>query len=457
MSSHQFAYAQKRRSTRIEKAIPVLVQGVGAMREPYQEQVSTVSISCHGCVYQSKHEVIQGETVYLDIKPPKDGSAGLSSRARVKWAQKVGANKERVFQIAVELEIAGNVWGVAAPPPDWFPPQIPQAGEPAPSARELKVVSRSEQQALAAHEERLDRSARLEKRESAASSVPALSQLMLGLGEQIQTMASEAATSALSREKSRLLEEFRGQVREEAIKAIQSAIAASKEVIARQAMKEMSEAQEAAARSQYELWRKKVELDMETARQHLLTQFKEVNRRIDAKAAGAIERMQQNMENTRGEAVERFVSRLRGNVEPMLAEAKASIQKLEASEIALKKESESIYLGFENHLEFSANASLAKTQEALEKNTAAIAARSNDALGKLQQEFEKAARKNADALLASIGGQLTKALQEKAAEMSREFCAGIESYTRNYLESISKSIAEIPRNMPERPKTGPNS
>ena len=39
------------------------------MREPYQEQVSTLSISCHGCTYQSKHEVIQGETVYLDIKP----------------------------------------------------------------------------------------------------------------------------------------------------------------------------------------------------------------------------------------------------------------------------------------------------------------------------------------------------------------------------------------------------
>lgn len=456
MSSHQFAYAQKRRSTRIEKAIPVLVQGVGAMREPYQEQVSTVTISCHGCVYQSKHEVLQGEIVFLDIKPPKDGSAGLSSRARVKWAQKVGASKERVFQIAVELEISGNVWGVPAPPPDWFPPQIPQAVEPAPSARELKVVTRSEQQALAGAEEGSTRVARLEKKENASASVPSLSQWMVGLGEQIQSMAAEAAASALSREKSRLLEEFRAQIREEALKAIQSAISASKEVIARQAMKELSEAQETAARTQYEHWKKTVEQDMETARQHLLTQVKEVNRRIDTKAAGAIERIQQNMENTRGEAVERFVSRLRDQVEPMVAEAKASIQKLETSEIAFKKESESIYSGFENHLEFSANASLAKAQETFEKNTAAVAARSNETLRKLQQEFEKAARKNAEALLASIGGQLTKTLQEKAAELSREFSAGLEGYTRNYLDSISKSIAEIPRNMPDRSKTRPN-
>ena len=82
--------------------------------------------------------------MYLDIKLPNDGSAGFSSRARVKWAQKLGA-KERSFQIAVELEIAGNIWGVASPPADWFPPQIPEAVEPAATGRELKVVARKEQ------------------------------------------------------------------------------------------------------------------------------------------------------------------------------------------------------------------------------------------------------------------------------------------------------------------------
>jgi len=65
VSSSQAAYAQKRRSTRIDQALPLEVQGVGALREPYQEQVSTLSISCHGCTYQTKHEVIQGEIVFL--------------------------------------------------------------------------------------------------------------------------------------------------------------------------------------------------------------------------------------------------------------------------------------------------------------------------------------------------------------------------------------------------------
>jgi len=90
VSSGQVAYAQKRRSTRIDQAVPLAVQGLGAYREPYQEQVSTLSISCHGCAYQSKYEVIQGEVVYLDVRSSQDGSSHGSNRAKVKWVQNLG-------------------------------------------------------------------------------------------------------------------------------------------------------------------------------------------------------------------------------------------------------------------------------------------------------------------------------------------------------------------------------
>jgi hypothetical protein len=419
------------------------------MREPYQEQVSTLSISCHGCTYQSKHEVIQGETVYLDIKVPNGATAGCSSKARVKWAQKVGA-RERTFQIAVELEIAGNVWGVASPPADWFPLQVPEAVEAAATGRELKVVARKEQPGITPPESGSNRSSQLERSQASASSVAPLAQLMVGLGQQIQTMASEAAAAAIVEEKSRFLEEFRAQFREEAVKAIQTEISASKESIVRQAMKELSEAHEAGARNNYAQWMKKVQQDMESARQHLLNQGKEVGQRLDAMAAGNIERVQRNMESTRTEAVDRFVLRLRDQLAPMLVEAKDSLQKLEAAESAFKKESETIYAGLENQLEFRANASLATTQEELEKNSAAVAAKANETLRNLYQSFEKAARSNAESLLASVGSQMSRILQEKATEVSREFSKGLEDYTRSYLESIGKTIAEIPRNMPGR-------
>ena len=449
MSSHQFAHAQQRRSTRIEKAMPIIVQGVGALREPYQEQVSTLSISCHGCTYQTKHEVIQGEIVFLDIKPPNNSSVGYSSRAQVKWVQKIGA-RDRAFQVAVELETAGNVWGIPTPPGDWFPAKMPETIEPANSGRELRVVTRKEQAIAPPPSGGSNQNSLPERIDAAAVSIPPIAQMMVGLGEQIQKMASEAAAAALVQEKSRLLEEFRAQIRNEALKTIQSAIAASKGVIARQALKDLSEAQEAGARSNYALWMKKIENDMESARQHMLSQVKEVTRHIDGIAGSTIERVKRNMETSRSEAVDRFVSRLRDQVAPMLAEAKDSMHSLEARKTAFRKESEAIYAGLENQLEYSANASVGHAQEELEKNTAAIATKTNETLVNLYQDFERAARENVTSLLSSVGSQMTGILQERAAEVSREFSTGLEGYTRGYLESIGKSIAEIPQNMPGR-------
>ncbi|HWF13388.1 MAG TPA: hypothetical protein VG272_06605 [Candidatus Acidoferrales bacterium] len=448
MQSHQASYAQKRRSTRIDQNVNVIVQGVGALREPYQEQVSTLSISCHGCTYQSKHEVIQGETVYLDVITSSEGSVACSTKGRVKWAQKVGV-KERIFQIAVELEIAGNIWGIPTPPADWFPPQLPPINEAAAPTPTLKVVARKEQQAIALTTvEASSRAAGVEKREPLAPSIPALAQLMMGLGEQIQTVASEAATATLFKEKSRLIEEFRTQFREEASKGMQSAIATAKELIVRQASKEMSEAHQTIAQNTHAQWAKKIEQELEAAQHHILKQEKETTTRLDGLAAATIERVQRSMEITRTDLVDRFVTRLRDQVEPLLVEAKNSLQKLEASEAAIKKESEIIYSGFGNQLEQSAQSSLSKAQQDLEKNTFAVAARTNETLQKLYQDFEKAAQSSAESLLASSGNQITEILQGKVNEISQSFSAGLENHTRNYLESVGKSIAEIPNKIP---------
>lgn len=446
MSSHQVSYAQKRRSKRIDQAIPLIVQGVGAMREPYQEQVSTLSISCHGCTYQSKHEVLQGETVYLDIKPPANGTVAFSSKARVKWAQKL-AVKERVYQIAVELEIAGNIWGVAVPPDDWFAPQLPAVTDTSTTGRELKVVARKDAQAIAAQEARPDRASSIEQKETATSAIPGLAQMMVGLGEQIQSVASQAATASLLKEKGRLIEEFRTHLRNEATNAIQAAVASSKDVIVRQAMKDLGEAYETTARNNYVLWTKRIEQDLEIARQQILTQEKEASRRVEALATNAIERVQRSMETTRTEVVDRFVSRLREQVAPLLAEAKESLQKLEASGAAFKKESETVLAGLGGQLESNSRASLARVQQAIEKNTALNAAKANEALQKLYQSFEKAAQTSMESLLASGGNHMTGILQAKAVEISREFSVGLENHTRSYLETIGKSIAELPQNV----------
>ena len=72
---------------------------------------------------------------------------------------------------------------------------------------------------------------------------------MAGLGEQMQILATEAARTALAEQKGRLLEDFRSQLRQEAIKAMQSVILASKEDFTRLALKELNVAHEAGARA----------------------------------------------------------------------------------------------------------------------------------------------------------------------------------------------------------------
>jgi hypothetical protein len=442
VSSHQFAYAQKRRSTRLDQAIRIEVQGVGALREPYQEEVSTLSVSCHGCSYQSKHEVLQGEFVILDVKPPDQGSLGYSGRARVKWVQKLEV-KDRSFRVAVELENAGNIWGIAAPPEDWFPPQLSHAAGP---QRELRVVPYKEQQLEPTPEGRSGQVS-IERSDTNAPCMPSLAQLMVGIGDQIQIMASEAATAALIKEKNRVLDEFRGQLRQEAVKTVQAVITASKEDISRRALKELSEAHEAGVRANYQQWAKTIEQDLNGARQHMMAQGKDVSQRIDGMAVSTIERVQRSMETARSEAADRFVSRLRDQVAPLLAETKGALEALAASEIRFKKETQAIGAGLEAQLEKIAHVSIAKAQDELDKASIVAATMTNESLVKLSQSYEKAARENMELLLASIGTSMNKVLEQRTAEISHEFSTALQSYAQNYLEFIGKSIADVPRKL----------
>ena len=478
-SPHQLSHAHKRRSTRLDQSVPVAVQGIGAYREPYQDQVLTLSISCHGCTYHSKYEVIQGELVYLDVRSAHDGSALGSSRARVKWVQNLGGKVG--FQVAVELEVAGNIWGIASAPEDWFPFRALGTSDSVAAGRELRVVAKTEQQnSTVLQAQPVPGSGRLQgqsapvsgalqapsapaspasvvvsdhgpqtrRNEPPASSLSSLTQLMAGLGEQMQMLASEAARTALAEQKGRLLEEFRLQLRQEAIKAMQSVILASKEDFTRLALKELNIAHEAGARAHYTRWMEKIGQDMESARQHMLNQTKEVSERLDNAAATTVERVQRSMEATRNEAVERFVARLREQVAPVLAEAKDALQILADSESSLRRQSQSIREGLGTHIESVTTASLARVQDQLDKNTAAVTAKTNETLLKLSENFELAAREHVQSLLVSMGSNVTKTLEERTAELSREFSVGLEGYTRNYLEFISKAIAEISKNPP---------
>ena len=109
---------QKRRSTRIVQAVPLTVTGGDALGQPFKERTTTVMVNCHGCKYQSKHYVPKNSTVKLDIPRPEPGLPAHSVQGRVVWVQRPRTVRE-LFQIGLEFETPGNVWGIAFPPDDW--------------------------------------------------------------------------------------------------------------------------------------------------------------------------------------------------------------------------------------------------------------------------------------------------------------------------------------------------
>src|SRR5438309_2767105 len=112
------AELRKRRSTRIVQSVPLLVTGVDALGRPFVERTSSLIINCHGCRYQSKHYVLKNMWVTMEIPHPETGQPPRTVRGRVAWIQRPRTVRQ-LFQVALELEVSGNVWGIAFPPEDW--------------------------------------------------------------------------------------------------------------------------------------------------------------------------------------------------------------------------------------------------------------------------------------------------------------------------------------------------
>ncbi len=144
---------EKRRSTRVVRAVPIIVVATDALGQTFRESTSTVMVDCYGCKFQSKNYIPKNSTVTVEIFH----APGWDRRVihgRVVWLQRPRTHRDH-FQIAIEMEVPGNVWGLHPSPNDWFPhpddagrtpievlDPVPEASEAGP-ARESEVASES--------------------------------------------------------------------------------------------------------------------------------------------------------------------------------------------------------------------------------------------------------------------------------------------------------------------------
>jgi len=397
------------------------------------------------------------------MRPDKDDSS-CSRRARVKWVQR-RPNKDRPFEVAVELEAPGNIWGIASQPEDWLSIREPQPLERANSVSGLQTVAPTARQMSSEPTGKAALVAQMDRNDAAMAASPMFTQLMIGFGEQIQIMASDAVRGALVKEKSRLVEEFRFQLQVEAMKMLENVISTSKEELTRQVLKELNDAYESAAHSNFERWMNKFQHEMEDATRLMAIHGQEVSQRFDNMALSTVERLQRNLEAAHRDGVDRVSSRLQERLAPMLEDARVTSEKLASSGKIFKQEAQTTYLQFKNSLQQEGQKLSAETQQkiaVLEKQfesgmngklaqandelTAKLTAIVNDGaetLVKLSKAGENAMRQTSQSLASSAADYATKILRERTSEISRQFMAGLEASTRSYLESLSKSITQL--------------
>src|SRR5882762_5459844 len=106
-----------RRSSRIERPVPLLILGTNRRGETFQEKTSAVSVNLHGCRYPSRHDYAPESWVTLQVTGTDGGNSPVV-RARVRSVLSPQTPRE-FCQVGVELEIPGNVWGIPAQPEDW--------------------------------------------------------------------------------------------------------------------------------------------------------------------------------------------------------------------------------------------------------------------------------------------------------------------------------------------------
>lgn len=235
MAFRQLAYLPDRRSTRTDQSVHITVRGSDASRIPYEEKVSTLSISCHGCRYLSRNNVLIGDFATLEVVHFKAGGSKRPAPIRVRSVKQLAAN-EMLFDVAVELESPQDIWGIASPPEDWAEfSKIEAFGD---FPRELQIVPRPEvAKTLEPRRNPPETTRRSGSSETCETSPlpPLLIQLAAAFREQIATTPVEIDRAPMAEDTGESLHEFCSQVESKAMNVFQNFVRAFAQELPREA------------------------------------------------------------------------------------------------------------------------------------------------------------------------------------------------------------------------------
>ena len=439
-NQHPEQEAQKRRTTRIVQAVPLTVTGMDALGRPFQERTSTLIINCHGARYQSKHYVLKNMWVTLEVPHNEAGREARTVRGRITWIQRPRTVRE-LFQVGVELEVSGNVWGIAFPPADWFP--FPESGSvpsleiPAPSetpqaAREDEDWSTPEMPAArAAGPEPVEDNVRVLPlpvgTEPSVQLARQVARLVAEAKQHLQGTVRESAAQAVAAETRPLLAALQTQLQDAAEKSVAAAVAVQIEKAQQETMQRLQSERETGMAAVLERLSSELDLRLSKAREQIDTQLAEVERTRRAD-------FEQQIENR----------------------VQSAIQQLEALRGSIGTNQDEVRLAVDQMRESSAKAAadeIRRWQELMDMRTA-------DAQARLAQ-MDQAARRLGEQIAAAtaIGevgwrGHLETELSAASARWQEKLNASVEEASRRAAEQLARNseatAGQIERELQQR-------
>ena len=112
--SRQPGGTNRRRSTRVDLVLPVVLSGRDASGETFREETQTATVNLHGAKIETTRNVLVG--MQVSIENPLTGAVEKAVCVRV-YDSPPG---ERSHFIATQLVRPGNIWGLEDPPSDWM-------------------------------------------------------------------------------------------------------------------------------------------------------------------------------------------------------------------------------------------------------------------------------------------------------------------------------------------------
>jgi hypothetical protein len=135
-----FVGPEGRRSTRIERPVPLLITGHDGLGQQFLERTSAVSLNLHGCRYPSRHDCHVGTWITIQIGEAPLSETVTTVRAQVRSVQ-IPRNPRDLYHVGVELEKPANVWRIPSPPPDWLAGAERLAAELPPSKEQTAAAT----------------------------------------------------------------------------------------------------------------------------------------------------------------------------------------------------------------------------------------------------------------------------------------------------------------------------